>query len=204
MGGCEGGEIAARILASSFLENSDGWNISTKEAAKKIQAVLKNAVIKISETEKLNPSLSCMGAAIAGLVLCPDSVLIFNCGDCRTYYQRGEYLERLSRDHSVVEELRARGEIDDDTMRTHPLKNQITACISSQLSNMDIYFREISRTDANQKFFICSDGVWEALPIEDIEKCFLEAAGYKTANLLVKKLIEAKNNCHDNISFIIV
>lgn len=204
MGGYEGGEKAAQIVAEEFFRNSDGWNISVEEARKRIQIILENAVKDIFEIVKVNPALSGMGAALAGVVLCNDSALIFNCGDCRTFYHRGEYLERLSRDHSIVEELRARGEIDDDAMRTHPLKNKITACVSSRLSDLDIYFRELKKSENSQKFFICSDGVWEALPIEEIENCFYNNEGHDAAMLLMKKLLGLNEKCRDNISFIMI
>ena len=113
MGGYEGGEKAARLVALSFLENAEGWNIPMKEGKNKINLILKEAVRHISDTAASRPDLSSMGAALAGIALCADGVLVFNCGDCRVYRQQGQYLERLSHDHSVVQELCDRGEIED-------------------------------------------------------------------------------------------
>lgn len=202
MGGYEGGEKAARIVAASFIGNSGSWNIPTSAAKEKINSILNTAVQKIISIVNENPKLSAMGAALAGLTFCNGQILIFNCGDCRVYRQQGQYLERLSHDHSIVQELFDMGEIDEDTMRTHEKKNVITSCVSANASDLNIYFREFPCKE-NERFLVCSDGVWEAMPIDDIEACLRENA-LDTANEIVKKLFTLQEECSDNISFIII
>ena len=102
MGGYEGGEQAARIVATSFIENSGNWKISTSAAKEKINSVLNNAVERIVNTVNETSKLAAMGVALAGLVFCADGILIFNCRDCRVYRWHGQYLEKLSHDHSIV------------------------------------------------------------------------------------------------------
>ena len=204
MGGYEGGERAARLITMSFLENAEGWNIFAKTGREKIASVLKRASQKIADDVEKNPSLSSMGAALAGIALCSDGILVFNCGDCRVYRQQGEYLERLSHDHSVVQELCDRGEIDEEAMRTHPLKNKVTACISSDTSFIDIYFREVPKAHVSQRFFICSDGVWEALSLDELESCLAGKSSSEAADTLSKRLFEVGDACRDNVSFLII
>lgn len=204
MGGYEGGEQAARIVATSFIENSGSWNISTSDAKEKIKLILNTAVQKIISIVNEKPQLSAMGDALAGLIFCNDGILIFNCGDCRVYRQQGQYLEKLSHDHSVVQELFDNGEIEEDDMRTHFRKNIITACVSAQVRDLNIYFRKIEISHkGNERFLVCSDGIWEAMPIDEIEACLYENAS-DTANKIVKKLFNLQEECHDNISFIIL
>ncbi|MBQ9565362.1 MAG: protein phosphatase 2C domain-containing protein, partial [Synergistaceae bacterium] len=150
MGGHEGGEKAALLVTLSFLESAEDWDIPMKEGKDRINQILRDAVRHISDTVAVKPDLFSMGAALAGIALCADGILVFNCGDCRVYRQQGEYLERLSHDHSVVQELCDRGEIDEDAMRTHPVKNKITACVSADPSFLDIYFREIPYAQRGQ------------------------------------------------------
>lgn len=204
MGGYEGGERAARLVALSFLENAEGWNIPMKDGKDKVNRILSSAVRHISETVAGKPDLSSMGAALAGIAFCVDGTLVFNCGDCRVYRQQGEYLERLSHDHSVVQELCDRGEIDEEAMRTHPLKNKVTACVSSDASFIDIYFREVPQAQRSQRFFICSDGVWEALSIDVLEECLAGKTMSGGAEDLSKKLFSLQGKCQDNVSFLIV
>ena len=93
------------------------------------------------------------------------------------------------------------GEIEEDDMRTHAKKNIITACVSAQVGDLNIYFREIPYK-GNERFLVCSDGVWEAMPIDDIEACLCENT-LDTASKIVKKLFNLQEECRDNISLII-
>ena len=202
MGGYEGGERAARIIASAFIENSGRWDISINEAQAKINLILNSAVNKIAAAVTDKPELASMGAALAGIVFCDDKALIFNCGDCRVYRQNSKYLEKLSHDHSVVQELCDAGEIEEDEMRTHVKKNIITACVTSKAADLNIYFRNISINE-HERFLVCSDGVWEALPLDEIEACLCEDIS-DTAKNIAKKLLSLDEHCRDNISFEII
>ena len=202
MGGYKGGEKAARIIASSFMENFESLDLSMSESKNKISAILMSSVNNINKIAAEKPEFSSMGAALAGIALCSDGIIIFNCGDCRVYRQQGQHLEKLSHDHSIVQELYDIGYISEESMRTHPRKNTITAFISANPSDLNIFFREFPLLQ-NNKFLICSDGVWEALSIEKIEEC-LSINSLDTANKLVKKLSELQNKCRDNISFIML
>ena len=62
MGGYEGGEKAARLIAMSFLEDAEGGDIPAKTGREKIAAVLKRASQKIAEDVAKNQALSSMGA----------------------------------------------------------------------------------------------------------------------------------------------
>ena len=204
MGGYHGGEKAANIVASSFSSDAESWNIPLKAAQEKITHILENASQKISEAVNLNPQYSSMGAALAGIVFCSDGILAFNCGDCRAYVQRGEYLEKLTHDHSIVQELCDRGEITEEEMRTHPRKNVITACISSNIEDISVFFHTVSVTIKPQRFILCSDGVWEAMPLEELEKCSAITSASEAAYSLTHCLLNLETECRDNISFLFV
>lgn len=196
MGGYKGGETAARLTALSFSKNASGWNITAQNAKNRLTRILKLAGQLIARAAQQNTDLASMGAAIAGIVLCSDAVLIFNCGDCRVYRRQGEYLEKLSHDHSLVQELYDRGELDEDGMRHHPQKNVITACVSSREEDTDIFFRTVPIKKVPQQFLICSDGVWEALSIDYIEK--------STPSGVANSLLSLKEKCKDNVSYITI
>ena len=201
MGGYQGGEMAANIVASSFTSDAEGWNIPVESAKRKITRILETASRKISEAVNINPQYSSMGAALAGIVFCSDGILAFNCGDCRVYIQHEEYLEKLTHDHSIVQELYDRGKITkNDEMRTHI----ITACVSSNIKDINVFFRTVSITRKPQRFVLCSDGVWEAIPLEGLEKCSTVAQVSEAASSLAQYLINLQAECRDNISFIFV
>ena len=202
MGGYHGGERAANIVASSFTSDVEGWNIPVESAKRKITHILETASSRISEAVKVKPQYNSMGAVLAGVIFCSDGVLAFNCGDCRVYVQNGEYLEKLTYDHSFVQELCDKTEITEDEMRTHPRKNIITACVSQNVDDIKIFFRSVPLLEKSRRFIVCSDGVWEALPLETIEKCSVKDSMYEAGSSLASCLLNLQTECRDNISFL--
>jgi len=196
MGGYAGGATAARIIAQAFQAGAESDNEIW------LESVLHNATGMIFEAARSSPVLSNMGATLAGAVTDrgKKSIFVFNQGDCRVYRFRDGLLEKLTHDHSHVQELCDKGEITEEEMRTHPYKNIVTECITADASSASEFScREFPLNDGD-RFFACSDGVWEALPKDEIEKS-LSSDDISAACLeLQNKLSEAE--CRDNVSFV--
>jgi protein phosphatase len=198
MGGYIGGATAARITAQSFA--------AALESDNKIwlESVIQNASEQMNDEASRSPGLSQMGAALAGAIIdrSKKSIFAFNLGDCRVYRFQGGFLDKLTHDHSHVQELFDRGEITEEEMRTHPKKNIVTAgIIVNEPSILEFFCRELPFKDSG-KYFSCSDGVWEALPIEDIEESLSKNDMDAACTDLVNKLFSAE--CSDNVSFVFV
>jgi protein phosphatase len=202
MGGYNGGAIAARVLADEFARvNGIGAAFDPARDGDVIRRALARASGQMASIARQNPDLSQMGAAVAGLILRERGVTAFNCGDCRTYRMNDGEMERVTRDHSVVQELFDIGEIDEDAMRTHPRKNIVTSAVTADASETpELYVRGLSRVECDD-YFICSDGVWETMPTRALGAAlgvgFPEGADY-----LKKQLLSLE--CRDNVSFILI
>jgi serine/threonine protein phosphatase PrpC len=203
MGGYNGGERAAAILARTF-SDAAARNIFPTEPEpardeKILASLLEEAASAMRAAAREDPELSSMGAASAGILIRERSAVAFNCGDCRVYRFSYGALERLSRDHSVVQILFESGELDEDGMRSHPRKNIVTSAVTANLAERpEIFVKTVSRVPSDE-FFICSDGVWEALSKTRIEE-ILRNGFPDAADHLRAALLEAA--CRDNISFI--
>ena len=83
-------------------------------------------------------------------------------GDSRAYLLREGALTRLTRDHSVVQELVEAGLIDDGDAEAHPQANVITRAVGAQ---GDLELDKVSaRIASGDLFLLCSDGLFKALP----------------------------------------
>ena len=198
MGGYFGGVEAARITAQAFQ--------AAEEPDNKIwlESILQRALQRMREAVSCSPELAGMGATFAGAVIDRDkkSIFVFNSGDCRVYRLQGGFLDKLTHDHSRVQELFDRGEISEEEMRTHPNKNIVTAgVIADEIFATEFFCREFPLKDGD-KFFACSDGVWEALPIDEIEKSLSGGDMLAACSELQKNLFLAE--CGDNVSFVLV
>ena len=207
MGGQAGGAIAARLLAQALLESSSENHTatSTETIRETISQTLDRAAQVMREAAAQDARLAHMGAALAGVVLNADALVVFNCGDCRVYRQQGRYLDKLSHDHSLVQELCDQGELDDEGMRCHACKHVLTSCVTAGSDKKRQVFFRLLPGKAAQRLLLCSDGVWEALALEELEDCLADrtmAAG--AAELARRLLTPAPHRHRDNLSFVLV
>ena len=208
MGGYEGGALAAKIMAEVLAEEADkdvfGDHMDVNADERALRGLFNEAVRRMNAEALKNPLLMDMGVTMAGVLLREKRALAFNCGDCRTYRFSAGGLERVTRDHSIVQVLFEVEEIDEEEMRTHPKKNVVTSAVSANSQNLyekfEIYVRGLSLFEGDS-FFLCSDGVWEALSFQELTR--LTAQGMPSSDAareLFDTLMAA--NCHDNVSFI--
>jgi protein phosphatase len=200
MGGYDGGALAARVLAGELARaDTFGGAFEPERDEEVIRGALRRASEQMAFIVGQDPKLSQMGAAVAGMILRERGVTAFNCGDCRAYRVNGGGMERVTKDHSVVQVLFESGDIDEDAMRTHPRKNIVTSAVTADRSETpELYIRGISRVERDD-YFICSDGVWEAMPARALETA-LAGDFPDCADNLRKQLLSLR--CRDNISFI--
>jgi len=196
LGGYKGGEAAAALVLDAL---SRLVSPALPDAAV-VRALCGEASAGMRALAARDSSLSEMSSTMAGLVIRAAKMALFNCGDCRVYRLSRPYPAKLSHDHSVVQELFDQGLIDEDEMRVHPRKNIVTAAIGTETTPAEIFFQAME-FHTTYKLFLCSDGVWEALPAAGIAEILREAAD-TAANTLVAELFRA--DAADNISFIIL
>jgi protein phosphatase len=203
MGGYEGGALAARVMAEAFAaaveRHAFGENLSLVADEAALRGIMESTGEQMASLAAEQPRLSEMGATFAGLVIRENVTVAFNCGDCRAYRISRGALERVTNDHSLVQALRESGAISEEEMRTHPRKNIVTSAVSANMTERpEIYVRGLSRVE-DDEYFLCSDGVWEALPADTLA-ALLSGPYPDAADALFEALLDA--GCHDNISFI--
>lgn len=97
------------------------------------------------------------GCTVAGLHVNGRQAHIFWAGDSRVYRLRDRKLERLTRDHSLVQQMIDAGLLDALEAQRHPQANVITRAVGVEQSlRLEIRAASVQPLD---RFFICSDGV---------------------------------------------
>lgn len=165
MGGHQKGELPSKAVLEVFKEN-----YTTVNKAEDISRAIGLAKKKLNDIVKKDSSALGMGATIAGMAIKGDRAIVFNCGDSRVYRFNAGFLERLTRDHSIVQGLVDSGVISENSMRFHPQKHIITSAVAGDLKDElpEIYIKEIP-IRKGQVFLLCTDGVWEDMDIEEME-----------------------------------
>ena len=196
MGGHEKGEIAARIILEVLRKVKPKTEEELKVALRKGREFLEKYKDK-------NPEAYGLGTALAGLIKVGENGIVFNVGDCRVYKKIGTFLRRLSKDHTLVEELIDKGYLDIYEAKNYPNRNILTSALvgDDYQTDLEIFTKSI-KIKAEDIFLICSDGFWEVFEEEELENIFSD----DDIKIISDKIIKSLKNkiLKDNISFVIV
>src|SRR3954452_16162556 len=108
-----------------------------------------------------------MGTTCSCLVLLPQGALVAHIGDSRVYRLRGELLEQLTFDHSLVWEMAAAGQMTEADVPSYIPKNVITRSLGPHAS-VHIDLEGPYSAKSGDKFLICSDGLSGPVADEEI------------------------------------
>ena len=126
------------------------------------------------------------------------TVAIGHVGDSRAYLVRGEQMEQLTEDHSLVNELLKSGKLSEEEAQAHPQRSVITRAVGTDPDvDVDGFTIEAEEGDV---FLICSDGLSDM--VEDEEILELVLANRDDLDKAVKALVSAANRGggEDNIT----
>lgn len=162
MGGMNAGEVASAIAVKTVKEAFAAEHITNEALAnpeKFIVQSIQAADAAIKAEGKRNPETEGMGSTIVLAWLLRGKAYIGWCGDSRAYrYNPASGLERLSHDHSYVQELVDAGSITEELAFFHPNNNIITRSLGDPrgTAKPDTKVFDIQQGDL---YLLCSDGL---------------------------------------------
>ena len=137
MGGTNGGRVASAIAVSRFEEELRSALRDDMTAAQVRQAMLSAIACAndaIRQEAARNAEYQHMGTTLVCAVTRPDIAIIGNIGDSRAYHITAEGIFQISRDHSVVENMVAKGDLTPQEARNHPNRNLITRALGPDIN----------------------------------------------------------------------
>lgn len=190
MGGHSAGDLAATAAIRALADLADGADAITREG---ICAALDRANAEIMGFPRLS------GATLAGLVIDDDRFSAFWIGDSRAYLFRAGALQRLSHDHSVVQELIDAGALAPDRAALHPQANVVTRALGTG-ARPEIDWLE-GAVEPGDLFLLCSDGLCG--PVSDAAiAAELATHGPDAADPLIRRALDVGGP--DNITLVLV
>ena len=196
MGGAQAGEVASKTSVEAF---EAGLPEGPPERV--LQQTIEGANRAIHRLARTDPNLNGMGTTTTAAILDPvaEEVAIGHVGDSRAYRLRRGKLERLTRDHSLVEEMRRKGQLTEAQAEDHPQRSIITRALGPE-PEVEVDLQTVP-AQAGDIFLICSDGLTSMLDDEHIGRLLERATSMQNA---VRALIDEANRAggRDNISVI--
>ncbi len=196
MGGHAAGEVASGILVETVRQ------VLTEEPLPWGEWAMKEALLRGNEAILArvgeHPAYKGMGTTATMLHFDEGRACYAHVGDSRLYLMRGGSLLQVTRDHSYVEELVARGSITQEEARNHPRKNLLTRAVGVEAKlRVDTGSFEAEPGD---RFLLCTDGLTNMVTDEEI----LELLGTEENPVehLMQKALDAGGS--DNITILVV
>ncbi|TMC21797.1 MAG: serine/threonine-protein phosphatase [Chloroflexi bacterium] len=157
------------------------------------------AILRYGEQQ---PAARGLGSTVTVALVQNDHAYIANVGDSRTYLLRNNSLTLVTVDHSLVAKLVEAKQITEDEIYTHPQRNLIYRSLGAghKTIEVDIFHQMLQPNDS---LLLCSDGLWEMVRQQDIERILNEQI---SPQKICDKLINLanENGGEDNITAVVV
>ena len=196
MGGAQAGEVASKAAADSFAHE-----LPEAPPERLLEQTIEGANRTIHELARKDPALAGMGTTTTAAIvdLEGEEVAIGHVGDSRAYRLRRGQLEQLTRDHSLVEEMRRKGQLTDAQAEDHPQRSIITRALGPE-PEVQVDLQTVP-AQAGDVFLICSDGLTTMLDDEQIARILERATTLPAA---LRALVDEANRAggRDNITVV--
>lgn len=198
MGGHNAGDYASRYTVETIVD------VIGKDNGAEPVSVIKNAIQEanyaILEKAKTDIDLEGMGTTVVVVTINGSELCVANVGDSRLYVI-GDKIQQITKDHSYVQEMVRRGELNEKDARVHPDRNIITRAVGggSQLE-VDFFEVELQETD---RILMCSDGLTDMIEDEEIFRILKEKESTAEG---IECLVETanENGGNDNITVVVI
>lgn len=206
MGGHNKGEVASEMAVENIIECIkssilDSSSIKIDYIDDIIKQAYNNVNNIIYTKSNDDDSYLGMGTTLAVAIVYRDNVCIANVGDSRVYLIQEDNINKITIDHSIVEELIRAEIITEEEAKTHPRRNQITRAMGTDpMVIVDIFKEKLQKDD---KLLLCSDGLSGFV---DDDKILDILKSDEDINVLSQRLINTANkSCgKDNITVILI
>jgi protein phosphatase len=198
MGGAQAGEVASRIAVDHFAGGLPGGE--SDSAQSRLTRAVQEANAEIHAISERDARRAGMGTTLTAAHVGTRDVTFAHVGDSRAYLWRDGVLERITEDHSLVEELLRQGRLTEEEAEEHPQRSIITRALGPEPEvEVDTFARTAADGDV---YLICSDGLTSMIPESAIAEIMLGAADLTTtADRLVAAALEAGGR--DNVTVVL-
>jgi len=198
IGGHQAGEVASEMAATliprAFYAAPDADRIAALGCA------IQNANMEIWQAAQRDPARAKMGATLVAALIQADRVTIAHAGDSRAYLWRRGHLQRLTEDHTWVNERRREGILTAEEAAQHPLRHLITHSLGEK-PQLELSV-ETHVMQPGDILLLCSDGLSGVVTEAQIAQLLGDLPPEQAAPALIRAAYAAGGP--DNITVILV
>ncbi|HUH92394.1 MAG TPA: Stp1/IreP family PP2C-type Ser/Thr phosphatase [Casimicrobiaceae bacterium] len=214
MGGYSAGEVASgiavNVISNGMLpELGSGRELSKVDigsglthAALLLQQQIALANKGIYEAAQARPECAGMGTTLVAAVFYANRVSIGHIGDSRCYRLRGDKLEQLTHDHSLLQEQIDSGMLTPEQAKYSLNKNLVTRALGIEA----VVPADIAeyRVEADDIYVLCSDGLTDMVDADAVRDIVVAKRGDLAQAAAELIDIANQNGGRDNISVVLI
>ncbi len=198
MGGHAAGDVASRLAVEEFAQLA-GRPVAEPD---EIHACFRRTARRLRDVVDAGRTA---GTTVAGVAVAAydgaEYWLVFNIGDSRVYRLADGWLEQISVDHSVVQDLIDAGDLDPAQANKHPERHVVTRAIATNAEPAPDYW--LIPAGPTDRLLVCTDGLTIELTHDRIEHVLATVTDPQAAaERLVAEAVAAGGA--DNISAVVV
>ncbi len=197
MGGHDAGDVASAMVTEALLRLPIVYGLDelTESAIVALNGV-NHELIALAASDDAQRTI---GSTVVGLAIADGQYRCFWAGDSRAYHVRGTQIARLTRDHSLVQDLVDAGMLDPQEADNHPNSNVITRAVGV-VEELRI---DISSGDAmsGDQFLLASDGLTRLVDDSELLAELTSKPPAEAAEALIETVLS--RGAPDNITMII-
>ena len=197
MGGHDAGEVASAMVVEALqaLPESDDLD-GTVSAAIEALGGVNQQLIRLARTQSSDRTI---GTTIVGLAIADGAYRCFWAGDSRAYRLRDGQIARISRDHSLVQDLIDAGMLTPDEAERHENANVITRAVGvAEDIRVEVVSGDVLPGD---QFVLASDGLTRVINDGELAAELMRNPPDRAADVLIETVL--RRGAPDNVSLVI-
>jgi protein phosphatase len=206
VGGSAAGEVASSMAISVGLNlalNSPKWSLrmtraEVQENMDKWRRRFQQIDYILTERAEADPTLMGMSTTLTVACSVGTDLILYYVGDSRGYLWRHDRLHRLTRDHTVAQELADAGRINPDDVESHRLRHVLTRAVGRSGGAVEVEIQHVHLVDGD-RVLLCTDGLTDMVSDEGVAAILAATPGSADAcAALLDRALRAGG--HDNVT----
>lgn len=201
MGGASAGERASCLAVDTVAEMLRSAPSRDSQA---LLAAVEEANRRVIEAARNDLSLDGMGTTLVAALEVGGDLCIASVGDSRAYFLDGAGFRLITDDQTWVNEIGRPLGLDEDSLRTHPMRHVLTMAIGAG-SPLAVNYYAV-RLEPGSLALLCSDGLHGVVETPRLEEILRSGRNGASLEHCCRLLVDAAKNAGgpDNVTVVLL
>jgi len=209
MGGHKAGEVAARMAVQFVLQKlksltlqETSVSITGSQLLEFVSNTISSSNVEIFRAQEAEEAYKGMGTTIVAAMVVGTQAYVGHVGDSRLYLRRNRTVKRVTKDHSLVQDLIDRGFYTEREARSANVGHVVTRALGTR-ADVEVATTQVA-LEPYDILILCSDGLSDMVSDWQIAEIIDE--NITNLDLAAKRLVALanQNGGKDNISVILM